>query len=887
MSKQLITTGGNITLPNRTIILTQPQRWYKDINDFVRAVNEAERIDYSSRVKLQDLYEIALMDSHLFSVLEKRKAAVLGLPMEFVRNEKPDGEMAELIESPWFRRLLDNLLDSIWLGPSLFQFRTDKDGWLDYDLIPRKNVNPITRQILHRQTDIQGESWDSFSDLLVVGQPREIGRLAKALPWVLYKNGTVGDWAQLAEIFGQPIREYKYDGADPDAFERTVRDAEAQGGGGVYIHDTNTSLNLIEAHATGNSAGVYHQLVETCNMEISKLVLGNTLTTEAGEKGTQALGTVHQKAEDKVTQADKGFLLDVLNYQLTDIFNAFGINTKGGRFAFVVQQNKDLSQRILIDIQIAGQGVPIGDNYWYETYGIPKPDNYDQLKKDEEKKQQPPEPDPEEDEDTGEDKKPGKGKEPESGKDPDLDKDKKATGLLNRLRSFFAQAPRRGGYRLVVNDLYYESDEAVITNNGSFSFSSAALEAAVKVIYEKELNLATDVERNLFSEFWKAFNEATDTGFGIPARTGVDYPFYEMLRHNNAVFSAFRTHRMQNDIAAQLVDENGKMRSFEAFRDAVKSNVARTHLDAWLQTEYATAIRRAHLAAKWKAFEATADVLPNLEWMPTTSITPHPEHKAFWHTVRPINDKFWTKHCPGDRWNCKCDLEATDKKVTKIPKEVGKKDKPSPGLENNPAFDAKLFSDTHPHIVNAYPKAKKAVENFIAENVPAPIEYEVKKFKSGGELELAKLPHYGQNAHEIADNLAVLTHMAKTFGGRYRLLPVIYGEVSPDALNLVTKALTEVKAPHTANVKSAVQNAIKKATKQNCPEVIIKFEKEYERQALYQSLLVSLQEGRAKIIQEVIILSPDGEMQRFKADMIRAARKKAMAARKKTSGEKS
>jgi hypothetical protein len=261
--------------------------------------------------------------------------------------------------------------------------------------------------------------------------------------------------------------------------------------------------------------------------------------------------------------------------------------------------------------------------------------------------------------------------------------------------------------------------------------------------------------------------------------------------------------------------------------------------------------------------------------MPTTSITPHPEHKVFWHTVRPIDDKFWTKHCPGDRWNCKCDLEATDKKATKIPKEVGKKDKPSPGLDNNPAFDAKLFSDTHPHIVNAYPKAKKAVENFLAENVPAPVEFTVKEFKSGGRLELAKLPNYGQNAHEIADNLTVLTHMAKTFGGRYRLLPVVDGAVSPDALNLVTKALTEVKAPHTANIKSAVQNAIKKATKQNCSEVIIMSKQEYRIYDLHKSLLVSLQEGRAKVIQEVIIISPSGEMKRYKADMIRAALKKA------------
>jgi hypothetical protein len=82
------------------------------------------------------------------------------------------------------------------------------------------------------------------------------------------------------------------------------------------------------------------------------------------------------------------------------------------------------------------------------------------------------------------------------------------------------------------------------------------------------------------------------------------------------------------------------------------------------------------------------------------------------------------------------------------------------------------------------------------------------------------------------------------------------------------------KVPNTANIKSAVQNAIKKATKQNCPEVIIMFKQEYKTYDLHKSLLVSLQEGRAKVIQEVIFISPSGEMKRCKADMIREALKK-------------
>ena len=39
-----------------------------------------------------------------------------------------------------------------------------------------------------------------------------------------------------------------------------------------------------------------------------------------------------------------------------------------------------LVERIGIDVQLP-EDLPIDDDYWYNTYNIPKPDNYDELKK--------------------------------------------------------------------------------------------------------------------------------------------------------------------------------------------------------------------------------------------------------------------------------------------------------------------------------------------------------------------------------------------------------------------------------------------------------------------------------------------------------------------------
>lgn len=61
----------------------------------------------------------------------------------------------------------------------------------------------------------------------------------------------------------------------------------------------------------------------------------------------------------------------------------------------------------------------------------------------------------------------------------------------------------------------------------------------------------------------------------------------------------------------------------------------------------------------------------------------------------PIDDPFWNEHHPGDRWNCKCSLEATDDPVVR-PADL-EPTQPQRGLENNPGKDGHTFSDNHPY----------------------------------------------------------------------------------------------------------------------------------------------------------------------------------------------
>lgn len=431
--KGFISTYGE----NPTLKLTKPKRFNIDISDLVAAIGQAEIVDAPRRAKLYDLYNDILIDAHLSSVMEKRVKGVLTHPIEFHRNGVVDEKVAEQINSPWFYRLLNDILEAQIWGFSLMQFYIN-NGWIDYTLVPRKHADPVNRLILTKQTDTKGVSWDEYPKLVMVGRADDLGLLLKATPWAIYKRGDTADWAQFCEIFGADIREYIYDSADPEARERTIRDAEEQGGAGIIIHDSETKLNIIGSSSKSGSGELFGGFFDRCNAEMSKAFLGNTLTTEVGTSGTQALGTVHKEVEDMLVSSDRIFLLNVLNYELAEVFQQLGLNTAGGKFRFVEQKKQtdpEARLRVLQGLHTTF-GLPISHDSLYEEFGIEKP-----TKPIDTPNEPSPQPQEDEDENDSENEDENENKDENKGKQ-EKNKPGKRKSLKNTLLRFFVPAPR-------------------------------------------------------------------------------------------------------------------------------------------------------------------------------------------------------------------------------------------------------------------------------------------------------------------------------------------------------------------------------------------------------------------------------------------------------------
>ncbi|NPD91687.1 phage minor head protein [Xylanibacter muris] len=206
-----------------------------------------------------------------------------------------------------------------------------------------------------------------------------------------------------------------------------------------------------------------------------------------------------------------------------------------------------------------------------------------------------------------------------------------------------------------------------------------------------------NVDDALWREVLRVINEGTVEGLARAKTPPThDRLFYQNLRHSNEVFAAFKVHMMGEDMAAKLIDKDGNLKPFDKWLHDV-SGITSHQVGSWLRTEYDTAVIRAHAAADWREFERNKDILPNLRWMPTTSPEPESSHRRYWQMklTLPVDDPFWNGHHPGDRWNCKCSLEATDEPVNH-PADL-EPTVPHRGLENNPGKDGHTFSDRHPY----------------------------------------------------------------------------------------------------------------------------------------------------------------------------------------------
>lgn len=363
------------------ITQVSPDRNRKDVGMLKAAVERAESVQAPSRAKLYDLYhDVVTIDGHLSGILEKRTAAVTNKTLKFVGPDKRQiDELDGLVGSEKFGQLLRLIVESRYWGISGVEFIVGDR--FDFEEIPRKHIRPEFGEIVRSQYDFRGTPLSSLPWVWTVGDRHDLGILLRCSMYALYKRSGFGDFAQYVEIFGQPVRIIYYDAYDSWTKDELRNILNSSGSSLAMMIPKQAQFQMLDGKTSNGSGELQERLITACNSEMSIAVLGNTETTVASASSGYAQSREHSKQQLEITKDDLKYVLHALNSdKFMSVLRSYGYPVDGGHFEF--EREIDLStlaQRISIDLQVASR-VPIADDYWYSTYGIPKPDNYDQLK---------------------------------------------------------------------------------------------------------------------------------------------------------------------------------------------------------------------------------------------------------------------------------------------------------------------------------------------------------------------------------------------------------------------------------------------------------------------------------------------------------------------------
>ncbi len=140
------------------------------------------------------------------------------------------------------------------------------------------------------------------------------GGVARAACWAwMFKSYSLRDWVRFVEAYGQPLRLGKYDrnanAEERDILLRAVTDIAADA---AAIVPLDMQIEFISAGGSGGGSGsgsgaaYYADLLAYLDAQISKAILGQTLTTDAGTggSGSYALGRVHDDVRHDIERSD-------------------------------------------------------------------------------------------------------------------------------------------------------------------------------------------------------------------------------------------------------------------------------------------------------------------------------------------------------------------------------------------------------------------------------------------------------------------------------------------------------------------------------------------------------------------------------------------------------
>lgn len=589
-------------------ILVQPvRRGFNDIGTWKSAIRSA---DIGQRGPLYDLYDEILNDGVISDAIDKRIEAITNCDINFTINGKEIPEINELIDTIEFEEQLKEIMWTRFKGISVDEY-SFVNGF-SFTSIPRKHVLPKQKIILLRQGDSSGISYADNDMIIQWGKDDDLGLLLKIAPYVIYKRGGFGDYAQFVELFGMPQRIGKYNSMDEQSRRLLIRAFEEAGAAPYLVIPKESEVTQTTLSGSTNGA-LYNEFRNACNEEALITILGQTMTTKDGASLSQS--KVHMEVQENKHRADRRYVVRILNKHFVPLLERRGYPVHGGKFSFV-----DKKDEVSVDeLKTISTMIPVPQTYVYDKFGIPQP-------KEGEAVVGTPQPSVTE---TNSEEKQGEVKEPVKNSD-------RERNFFIRLWDFFAGAPRDGATGKVrMNDTSLEESLIVEVFNGDmdyfcpelFAFFSDDFLSAVQPVFKNGI-------------------KNTDTGITYNAPDDV---FRTAMETNLFHFSAAKT-------LAEVQELNRIFRESKDFTEFHRraKEVTDVFNKTWQKTEHDTAILTAESASLYRRLMSKVKIYPYWEYRTVGDDKVRPRHRMLEGIILHYSDPRWNKIFPPNGWKCRC-----------------------------------------------------------------------------------------------------------------------------------------------------------------------------------------------------------------------------------------
>lgn len=209
-------------------------------------------------------------------------------------------------------------------------------------------------------------------------------RKLAVVSWMyLFKNYDIKDWVSFCEVFGMPLRLGKYDASASEDDKRQLMEAIISlGTDAAGIVPSSTMIEFIESNKT-TSVEIYEKLARYCDEQMSKAILGQTLTSDSGG-GSYAQSKTHNDVRHDLTVADAKALAVTIRRDIIRPlveFN-FGEDAELPFFTFDCQEVEDQKETVEIyKTLVCDMGLEIPKGHIYKKFSIPEPEDGEEVLK--------------------------------------------------------------------------------------------------------------------------------------------------------------------------------------------------------------------------------------------------------------------------------------------------------------------------------------------------------------------------------------------------------------------------------------------------------------------------------------------------------------------------